>query len=370
MFRDYGKMAYVKVIELEKRFEKIQKDLFGAINNSLSFDLVTPEKRAVFNKDFSCKALKSSTLILKIDLESSITLPLDYVLSLNGSTVQTGVFEGGKGVFDLQMGVGEGNLNFRLEFSAPIPFTLTKLLAIIDGNVEYINEFSRLSAINVGQISYLTAVNKNKLIIYGYDEDGLSEIYKINDVKDASIGGYVNDELYVLYIDTSNVLRVLIYDPSSFMGVIANLNSNGATSVCGHVYGDGIKVYYVLTGNVYSGVYVKNGYFKGEKINRKGVKVTCEPSVLGVYVISDASNSNKLVTGDGTYVLPRGKSHHVTKTQAGYTITYSDKNVLYSQDVDGSLTTPKQIDYCDEKVELYDGNYLVRVVDSLKIRKG
>ncbi len=369
MFRDYGKMAYVKVSELEKRFEKLQKELLSSITNTLSFDLVTPEKRNVFRKTFLCNCLKTSTVTIKVNFQSNLFLSIEYDLFINGNSVQKGAFSDGKGTLDFQAGVGEGKLDFEIELYSPSPFLIENLFITVNGSVEYFSEFNRISALNHQQMTYFSAVNSNKLVLYVYDEQGLTELFNLNEIKDASIAGLINGELYVLYIDVSNVLRVLIYDVETFHGIICNLNANGATSVCGYPYGDGIKVFYTLTGSVFSGEYVKDGNFKGENTWRKGNKVFCEPNIIGVYIVSDAYNSNKLVTENETVVLSKGNNHHITQTQTGYIITYSDKNVLYAQELDDRLNTPILTGYCDEKVKLYDGNYLVRVRDSLKIRK-
>ena len=369
MFQDYGKSAYIKVKELEKKFEKLEKELLSSLTNTLSYDLVTPEKSNVFTKSFICDSTKTSTVTAKIDFESDVSLPVDYQITVNGNAVINGKLQDGYKTIDFQTVVGEGKVSFQLRLYSDTPFIIKKLFISLSGNLNYSSEFSRISVFTNNQTTYLSTVDRNKFTLYGYDEQGLSSLYELKDVKVASIAGLVAGELYVLYTDVNNYLRLLIYNVEDFHSVILNLNVGGVTSVCGYPYGEGIKIIYVITGKVYSGDYVKNGVFNGENTRRKGIKVYCDANCAGVYVISDAYNSNKLVTQSETIVLAKGINHHINKIQTGYRLTYSDKNVLYAQELNDRLNTPTQIGYCDEKIRLYDGNYLVRVRDSLKIRK-
>lgn len=68
-----------------------------------------------------------------------------------------------------------------------------------------------------------------------------------------------------------------------------------------------------------------------------------------------------------TYVIDKGENYHVTESGEGYVINFSDGNKLYSQRILDLPQTAITIGYCDEKIPLYDGKFLVRVRDSLTI---
>ncbi len=371
MFSDYGKRAYVKVIELEKKFEKLQKELKNSVTDTLNFDLSTPERRVIFGQKFAFVNKDNSNVTLTIDVTTDINLAVNYQILLGGVVIKSGEFAGGGGSLKTEIGVGSGELKFQINLSAPITFGLQNLFVTVSGKVEYVSDYRRLSVLNTSNISYVTIVNENRLILYGYDStEGLYELFNWADVKDVAIAGFIGGELYVLYVDLSHAVHLLLYNPVTFEGKIVGLGCKGVNSICGYPYGNGIKVFYVQTGNVYSGVYIKGESFISSAVKRKGVKVTADAGVAGAYIISDAYNSNKLVTESSTYVLEKGKNHHLTKTELGYTITYNNDNVLYTQEIEELVGTPITAGYCDEKIRLCDGKNLIRVREALKISEG
>jgi hypothetical protein len=368
MLSNYGKLAYLKVLELEKRFENFQKDLKGSLTDLLTYDLTTPERRTVFTKKFTCKSNSTSTLNVKVDLKTDTEIKIEYQFFIGDTLVKTDFLQGGNGSFSFDYAVAQGKLNFTLKLIAVTSFTISNLYVTLSGKVSYLTEFRRLSYYTHGDVTYITTISGNVLTIYGYSVlEGLHELFILTEIKDASIVGFINGELYVSFIDEQNALKVLMYNVQTFGGLIANLSVSGVTSLCGYGYGDGVEIIFVLTGNVYVGVYVKGEPFTYQAVKRKGVKVTAEASVPGVYIISDAYSSNKLVTSEETYVLDRGGNHHISKIEGGYAITYSDKNSLYYQEVGERVTTPQSAGYADERITLLDGKFLIRVRDLIKI---
>ena len=368
MLSNYGKIAYLKVLELEKKFEKFEKDLKGSLTDILSFDLTTPDRRMVFTKKFSCKSNATSTLNVKVDLKTDTALKIEYQFIIGDSIVKRDYLQGGNGTFTFDYGIPEGELNFTLKLISATSFNIENLYVTLSGKISYLTEFRRLSYITSGNVTYIATTSGNVLTVYGYSvEEGLHELFTLTEIKDASIVGFIGNELYVLYVDESNTLDILLYDINSYNGMIYGLNVSGVTSLCGYNYGDGVKIIFVLTGNVYSGVFLKGEPFTYQAVKRKGVRVTADAGVSEVYIISDAYSSNKLVTDTSTYVLDRGGNHHITKTEDGYAITYSYNNSLFYQEVSGSVKTPQSAGYADEKILLVDGKYLTRLRDLIKI---
>ena len=368
MFSDYGKRAYIKVIELEKKFESLQKEFKNLITDTLSFDLSTPEHRAIFGQKFAFVSKDNSTVNLTLDLSTDVIVTIGYQIVLDGVVVKSGNFPNGGGTLKTEIGVGAGTQKFQINLTSPITFGLQNLYVTVSGKVEHLEDDRRLSIITLQDMNYITLVNDDRLILYGYDNaEGLFELFNLGGVIDVSIAGYIGGELYVLFVDKTNLLKVLIYNPQTFEGFTYSLGCKGVTSACGYPYGLGIMVYYVLTGGVYSGVYIKGEKFTSSPVMRRGVKVTAEPNVEGAYIISDSYNSNKLVTDSSTYVLEKGKNHHLIKTELGYEITYNSENALYCQEVQQLALSPKIVGYCDEKLPLFDGKHLIRVREALKI---
>ena len=282
MYLDYGKLAYVKVMELEKKIEMLEKDIKGSLIDVLCFDLTTPENRTVFNKKFSCKCNSTSSISVSVEVQTDIELSINYKLTCGDVVVKSGVFKGGAGNFTVEHGVSQGDVNYNLTLSCSTSFYINNLYVTLSGKISHLTEFKRMSSYTHGDVTYVSTVNGNLLILYGYStSEGFYELFYITDVKDTSIVGFIGEELYVAYVDVNNNLKMLIYNPETYNGLFYNLNVVGVTSVCGYNYGEGIEVLFVLTGNVYSGVYVKGEQFSYLPVKRKGVKVTAEANYPG-----------------------------------------------------------------------------------------
>lgn len=68
-----------------------------------------------------------------------------------------------------------------------------------------------------------------------------------------------------------------------------------------------------------------------------------------------------------TYVIDKGDCYHLEKIYEGYKITFTKDNKLQSQEVSDIPKTSETIGYCDEKIPLFNGKYLIRIRDSLII---
>ncbi len=68
-----------------------------------------------------------------------------------------------------------------------------------------------------------------------------------------------------------------------------------------------------------------------------------------------------------TYVLDKGNNYHIIKVDEGYVLNFNNENKLLSQRVKDVPETVETIAFCDEKIPLVDGKYLIRVRDSLII---
>ena len=63
-----------------------------------------------------------------------------------------------------------------------------------------------------------------------------------------------------------------------------------------------------------------------------------------------------------------GNNYHIKNTNGVIEIEFSDGNCLFKQTVTGEKVGEKTlIDYCEEKIVLYDGKILKRIRDSLTV---
>ncbi len=68
--------------------------------------------------------------------------------------------------------------------------------------------------------------------------------------------------------------------------------------------------------------------------------------------------------------LKFGDKYHLTKEGDNYAIEFSDGNKIFSQTISGNQASPFiTVDYCEERVKLFNGKYLLRSRDVLSIKK-
>ncbi len=68
--------------------------------------------------------------------------------------------------------------------------------------------------------------------------------------------------------------------------------------------------------------------------------------------------------------LKFGDKYHLIKEGNNYVIEFTDGNKILSQTIYGSqISVPITVDYCEERVKLLNGKYLLRYRDILSIKK-
>jgi hypothetical protein len=90
--------------------------------------------------------------------------------------------------------------------------------------------------------------------------------------------------------------------------------------------------------------------------------VYADANVNNCYVIKDRKNNCTFVSDKSEVVnLGEGDKFHILKTESGYTVEYASGGRILSQDINGlKISEPKVVDYCDERIKLLTGKYLIR----------
>ncbi len=71
-----------------------------------------------------------------------------------------------------------------------------------------------------------------------------------------------------------------------------------------------------------------------------------------------------------TVNLEQGSNYHIVYNGANFSVEYAKSGKIYKKDVLlNDVTKPSVVDYCDERIKLYDGNVLKRVRDNFIIMK-
>ncbi|MBQ3234803.1 MAG: hypothetical protein IJA97_01420 [Clostridia bacterium] len=294
MIADYGERAYIKVVELEKQMEKRFSELERKSYSSLFFDLSFPEKHASFSKSvkFVARADGSVNCILTIGTPEGISVT--YEVLLLGKIIKTGTLAQTADV-TFNIGVYEGENELTIKLYCGVPFTLNNLKLSLGGAVDYFNSRRRVSIVTNGEVNYITFLSDESYSLYAYDGGGLKYALTKKGIIDACIGGILGDELYIVNVNKNNELCVMTYNVKTSSGMNTVAKATGVTSVCAFPYGDGIKIIFVKSGEVFTGYYVKNEDFSCETTSRRASLVFADADNVGAYVLYDDFKQIKFI---------------------------------------------------------------------------
>ena len=201
---DYGKIAYLKIIELEKQLSKLQETITIQNNSSMYFisendnnNSAVYEKTFVFNSKYSGKY--SIDGIINANIETGTLLFID--IYLDDCFMDTRVIGMNDDLeYSLNLLINKGKNNLIFKFRSDTVFNVKKITANIHKS-ENSNTFNRITKIPKENGDYVLIVKDkyaNLKIIENGEREGIT-ISKFN-LKDGTILYHDNDYIYAGYI--------------------------------------------------------------------------------------------------------------------------------------------------------------------------
>ena len=362
---DYGKRAYIKVTELEKRLDDFINSLAKNTVKTLTFNLSTPEIKATNERIFKFNALTDGVVSLKISIPSTSS-NCYFELYHNGVEIKSGSTGGNAFDFELSLDSYQGENEISLILRCGMPVSTSGLTATAVGTIDYIKAKRRLSVTSVNEVSYVAYLDSGYYTLYSYTQGVIKEIMRSSAI-DVCVLGYVSNELYIATIEEDNGLRITYYDLDSSVSLTTTPIVKGVSSVCGYISNNAITVIFVKTGEVFIGEYIKNEPFSYRSTYRRGSEVFADANSPDAYVIFDGFKPTKFVDFSATYVLQKGENYHVSKINGGYNVTFSQGGKQYMQTVYDRVLNVEALGFYDEFVTLADGKTIKRVRENLTI---
>ena len=295
MFTDYGKRAYIKVIELEKELDKRLKELQENSYRGLFFDLSTPETATAFTRKAKFVANADGTMRCVLTVYPPSGVSVIYEILVYSKLIKTGTVSGGETAVSFDMGVFKGENEITVKLYASIPYVLENLSLTIEGSVgEYLGN-RKLSCVTHNDKNYILFVCDGWYYLYLYDGSGLNLITQKDGVIDGCIGGIINDVMYVVILNENNSFNILRYNLLTSSGFTTQSLSSGVTSVCAYPHDGGIKVLFIKSGELNIGFYDSESGFFYEKTSRRAQKVFADADAPGVYILHDEFKPVKFI---------------------------------------------------------------------------
>jgi hypothetical protein len=362
---DYGKRAYIKVTELEKRLDDFINSLAKNTVKTLTFNLSTPEIKATYQRVFKFNALADGVVSLKITIPATSSNSF-YELSHNGVEIKTGSTGGNALDIELSLDGYRGENEIFLTLRCGMPVSTSGLTATAVGTIDYISAKRKLSVASVSGVSYVAYLDSGYYTLYSYSDGVIKEIMR-SKATDVCVLGCVLNELYIATIEEDKGLRITYYNLDSSVSLTTTPIANGVSSVCGYISDGAIKVIFVKTGEVFMGEYIKNEPFSYRSTYRRGSEVYADANSPNAYVIFDGFKPTKFVDFSATYVLQKGENYHISKINGGYNVTFSQNGKQYMQTIYDRVLKAESLGFFDEFVTLADGKTIKRVRENLTI---
>lgn len=298
MILDYGKTAYVKVQELEKKILQLQQEINKNVYKSIDFNFYpSGEVESVYWVRFN--ALKSAVSKIKfnINTQSSVEYKFTVKLYIQQECICTKTVELGKeDGFEIDVALNSGKNEIKILLVSSISYTLKSIKVIVNGYVDYLNEYNRLTKTTYNGVDYVLHVSGESATLYTYTPaDGLIARSKFSELKDACIGGVITNKLLIVTVDAYNSLKVMFLELSNFEGSYYDIGIDGVSSVAAYLNGNRVRILFVKFNNVYAGNFTASGNFSCEKTGRRGSAVFADADCQGVYFISTDARGSKLV---------------------------------------------------------------------------
>lgn len=366
---DYGKMAYIKINQLEKRIETLEKDLAKSVYNTLFFDFTTPEKLTNFDK--SVKFISNGDTAVKVEILISIpsSTRLQYQVKHNESLIKSGYCQSLESVITFDLGAHNGENTLELIISSQVELEFNYLKLTLGGQIDYHSQKRKLSLSTTTYSDYVAYQNGDFATVYSYYSGSLVNVLEYSGILDISLLGFDGNKLYIGLVNENNELKIETLTERGERYASGQTLAKNVSSVCGYLNENGVSVVFSKAGEIMLGNYQIGSEFAYEKTGRRGLLVSADSDVLGAYVVHGDYRPTKLVDGFATYVLEKGENYHITKTYGGYAIRYGAGGRLYKQEINGGVLNPVKLSTYDEIIRLCDGKYIKRVRDVLTVGK-
>ncbi len=297
---DYGKLSYIKYIELEKRIKELESKSSETAYKKLNFEYVNQAGEDTANKEFLLDVFKEDKYTLDL---------LVYVRGNDPETTYSEVYINGIKVdakkvdiktdftysFDCVLEKGKNKIEIVITSSIETPILEVAKLNI-SGAVDYSNVKNHLTYVTYLASTFIVHLVGNKAILYRYTVEGLKKQLVLNDVCDCKICGNKQNYIYICYIDAKKSLKTCVYNYQTKEVLHYYLGVEGVSSVAGVPYGDGFKIYYSRLAKIYCGEYLEGEEFKPYFTGRKGFEVYADAMVEDAVIIVDNLLNAKLVT--------------------------------------------------------------------------
>ncbi len=295
---DYGKIAYLKIVELEKQLSKLQETLTVQTNSSMYFISENDNNNsAVYEKTFIFDSKNSGKYtidgIINANIETGTLLFID--IYLDDCFMDTRVIGMNDDLeYSLNLLINKGKNSLIFKFRSDTVFNVKKITANIHKS-ENSNTFNRITKIPKENGDYVFIVKDkyaNLKIIENGEREGIT-ISKFT-LKDGTILYHDSDYIYVGYVTLNYELYLRKINKATNEFVDIDLGVGGLSSIAGYFKDNNLVILFIKFNQVHVGKY-DFSTFTYENVGQIADRVYAEPSINDLYIITNSQNKTKLI---------------------------------------------------------------------------
>lgn len=351
---DYGKLAYLKAREAERKIRFLNGKLQKTEKKTLLFE--SRENTDLLHVyEYKFNANYGGKIIVSVEIEDMVG---EGKLFLNGKLYGEHIPMGtGEDVYTVPLTVRAGVNAIKLEFIPQIMSGDLGVTITVEGYVDYIDDDYRVSTADLISSTAVALTGGGFSLIYEYVGGSLALKNKLGGVKEVSL---VGDEMcFKALVRTKDDELKLIYFDSDY--TISNQVSFdvGVSSCTAYYYTSGFRYFAIKRGVIYR----YNEVGTRNAVGYLASKLYGEWGYAGI-IAKDNHGKAKFISFVGVenmYKIKNGCAYHFEMINGRLTVWYSVGGKSYRQTlVNGEIESVLVCGEYDEKIKTYDGSFLVR----------
>lgn len=300
LIKDYGKMAYAKLYEIENKIAKLEKTVSENITTELNFNYGEEENIKSYEKTFTFNSKKKQTAVMIIESDFLLTggaVACVSTVTANGNSLTSFYIRNGVKTQRFSVVLSEGENQVFVSVECNNNFTVKSFKVTFVGVIEYNENEEHLSYANLRNGNYLLSQKNGYGELFYYNgTNGLVSVVILNGIFECRIVKATETQVNIIAVDTEKRLKYFVYNNLEDKLYEYNLGVNSVSSACGHEQNGVIEIYFCKLSEVYKGRITESSGIIYERTGKSGIKVYADANTENAIIIVDKYKNATLVT--------------------------------------------------------------------------
>ena len=365
---DYGKQAYAKLKEFERRIENLEFKIKSLAYNEIEFDLGSLEVKPTHENKIKFISFKEGSIKISASVKIKEGATVIIKGQSNGVPFISGEFTS-EYAFDEEITVKQGENQIELTLYAGEKITISEFKVTVKGAVEPEEKHSRVTVTPCGSDNYVLHKSGEVSTFYVQNSSAFKSVFSYQNLSDCALCGVYGSNYCILVITEDGRLEARVLQVGTHYGSYYDLGVHGATSVAGYSTENGFVVLFIKLNKLYSGTFVPGKAFTYQETGVTGNRVYADNLAPSTCVVTSLQGAKLCVFESSLlrYAFGEGENFHLKQFETHVEVCYLKKGVLKMRKIIGGVMSAEQeVGFMHEKAYLPSGAIL-RTKDRLTI---